>query len=109
MKSAKMARRQRRMTTKPPTTASLLRMSRRQASRQRLELSIHVPAHGSAPTGGGPAGEGRLVSDAGVDKAIGQVYQEIHEGEKGAIDEHHRHDHRIIAAGHRQDEESAHP
>src|SRR6266542_6534864 len=57
-----MATRQRRMTVRPPATASLLRMSRRHASRHRLELLVSTGAHVSAPTGTGPPGAGRLVA-----------------------------------------------
>src|SRR5689334_10956219 len=99
-----MATRQRRTTLTPPATASLLRRRRRQASRQRLEPRESSRGQASAAGAGAPLA-GTLVSDAGVNKAIGEVDQQVHEGEKYSVDEDDGHDHRIVAAGHRQDEE----
>src|SRR6266436_9711197 len=98
-----MATRQSRTTVRPPTTASLLRRSRRQASRQRL---VVVAADGAAAT---RSAVSRLVPDAGVDKAINEVNREIHEGQEDTVEEDYGHDHRIITAGHGEDEEAPHP
>src|SRR5882724_8365486 len=102
MKSAKIATRQRPMTVIPPATASLFRISRRQASRQRLVPRSARLARGSVPTGAAPPGPGSLVSDAGVESAIEEVDGQVHEGEEDAVDEHHCHDHRIVAPRHRE-------
>src|SRR6266508_682311 len=101
-RSAKIATKQRSATVMPPTTASLLRRSRRQASRQRLE----VAADGAAAR---ISAASRLVPDAGVDKAIEKVHDEVHEREECAVEQDHGHDHRVVAAGHGLHEEAPHP
>src|SRR5688572_18011124 len=89
-----------RRTTTPPASARRLRTSRRSASRYRLLVV--------AAAGAGTRGTSRLVPDAGVESAIEEVYHEVHDGEEGAVREHHRHDHRVIAPGHGLHEEAAH-
>src|SRR5882724_10493761 len=86
--SAKIATKQRSATVTPPTTASLFRRSRRQASRQRLD----VAADGAAAR---RSAASRLVPDAGVDKAIEEIHDEVHESEERAVQEDHGHDHRV--------------
>src|SRR6266568_5997586 len=93
---AKMATKQSSTTVTPPTTASLFRMSRRQASRQRLV----VAADGAAPR---RSATSRLVPDAGVDKAIDEVHREVHKGQECPVEQDHGHDHRIVAPGHGED------
>src|SRR5258707_725443 len=80
MKSAKIATRHSSTTVTPPRTASLLRRSRRQASRQRLDVCVDG-------TAARPAAAARLVPDAGGDKAIGEIHEELHEGEEDGEDE----------------------
>src|SRR5678816_1665321 len=90
-KSAKIAIRHSSTITTPPVTASLLRSRRRRASRHRLEPRDAVRGRTTAP------GCGRLVSDAGVESAIEEVDDEVHQGEERAVDQHDRHDHRVVA------------
>src|SRR5262245_44149895 len=101
--SARSAMRQRAMTTMPPTTARRLRRSRRKAPRQRLDEAGCATA---ARAGIRTASAGTLlVPDAGVESAIDQVDDQVHSREKRAVHEDNRHDHRIVPAGHREDEE----
>src|SRR5678815_3153508 len=102
-----MATRHRKMMVMPPTTASLLRTSRRHASRYRLEP--RGLARSSAISPAGPPGNGRLVSDAGVDNAIQEIDGEVHDREERTVEQDHGHDHRIVTARHGQHEEPAHP
>src|SRR5947209_18790021 len=99
MKSAKIATRHSSTTVTPPRTESLWRRSRRQAYGQRVDVCVD----GAAAR---PAAAARLVPDAGVDKAIGEIHEEVHEGEEGAIDQHHRHDHRVVPPRHGLHEEA---
>src|SRR6266536_1480718 len=96
---AKMATKHSSTTVTPPTTASLFRMSRRQASRQRLDVAADGAAAMISPTS-------RLVPDAGVDKAIDQVHREVHEGQEHPVEQDHSHDHRVIAPRHGKHEEA---
>src|SRR3990170_8866216 len=98
---AKMATRQSSATVTPPTTASLFRSSRRQASRQRLDVAADGAAARRSATS-------RLVPDAGVDKAIEEVHGEVHEGQKSPVEQDHCHDHRVVAPGHGKHEEAPH-
>src|SRR5438094_692449 len=100
----------------PPAMASRLRRRRRTPSRQRLVgrtvsaastatgLGARMPS-GSA-SGRGPAVT--LIADPGVERAIGEVDDEVHDREEHAIREHDGHDHRVVAPGHREHEEAAH-
>src|SRR6266478_5847643 len=96
---AKMATKQSSTTVTPPTTASLFRMSRRQASRQRLVVAADGAAAMISPTS-------RLVPDAGVDKAIDEVHREVHEGQEYSVEQDHGHDHRVVAPRHGKHEEA---
>src|SRR6266581_7977521 len=98
---AKIASKQRNTTVTPPTTASLLWRSLRQASRHRLD----VAAEGGAAR---RSAASRLVPDAGVDKAIEKVHREVHEGQERPIEKDHGHDHRVVATGHGFHEEAPH-
>src|SRR5260370_18236920 len=97
-----MATRQSSTTVTPPTTASLFRMSRRQASRQRLV----VAADGAAPR---RSATSRLVPDAGVDKAIDDVHRQVHEGQEYSVEQGHGPDHRVVAPGHGSHREPPQP
>src|SRR6202795_416966 len=98
---AKIATRQGSTTVTPPATASLLRSSLRQASRQRLDVAADGAAARRSATS-------RLVPDAGVDKAIDEVHSEVHEGQECPVEQDHGHDHRIVATGHGEHEEAPH-
>src|ERR1700675_1645484 len=83
---AKIATKQSSTTVTPPATASLLRTSLRQASRQRPDVAADgADARRSATS--------RLVPDAGVDKAIEEIHREVHEGQESAVQQDHGHDH----------------
>src|SRR6266581_7144480 len=99
---AKIASKQRNTTVTPPTTASLLWRSLRQASRHRLD----VAAEGGAAR---RSAASRLVPDAGVDKAIEKIHDEVHQREEPAVEEDDGHDHRVVAPGHGLHEEPPHP
>src|ERR1700693_2798432 len=96
---AKIATRQSSTTVTPPATASLLRSSLRQASRQRLDVAADGAAARMSTTS-------RLVPDAGVDKAIDEVHREVHDGQESPVEQDDGHDHRIVAPGHGEDEEA---
>src|SRR5215469_15438785 len=97
--SAKIATRHRSTTVTPPTTASLFRSSRHQASRQRLDVTAEGAAATISPTS-------RLVPDAGVDKAIEKIHDEVHECKERAVEQDHGHDHRVVTSRHGLHEEA---
>src|SRR5437867_8987288 len=101
--------------TPPPAMANLLRRSRRTPSRQRLEpvatLASAASALAARMLSGSVNGRGSavtLIPDPGVESAIREVDEEIHDRQEHAVAQHDRHDHRVIAAGHREHEEPAH-
>src|SRR6202162_3581140 len=100
-KFAKIATKQSSTTVMPPATASLLRSSLRQASRQRLDVAADDAAARRSATS-------RLVPDAGVDKAIEEVHREVHEGQESPVEQDHGHDHGVVAPGHGEHEEAPH-
>src|SRR6184192_36181 len=114
--SAKIATRHKTMMTAPPAMASRLRRRRRTPSRHRLlgrTLSCASAATGlgartpsGSTRGRGPAVT--LITDPGVERAVGEVDDEIHDREEHAVGEHDRHDHRIGASRHREHEEATH-
>src|SRR5215510_8824934 len=104
-KSAKIAMTQSSAITIPPATASLLRLRQRTASRQRLEERMR-----GSSTGAVTATATRLTSvpDPGVEDPVEEVDHEVHDGQERAVRQYDGHDHRVVAAGHRQHEEAAH-
>src|SRR5262250_262099 len=95
------------MTTIPPATASRLRRRRRKASRQRLDDSVRARPAARAESRTAPV-PSLLVPDAGVESAIDQVYDEVHGREEDAVHENDRHDHGVVATGHREHKELPH-
>src|SRR5262249_57420794 len=100
--SAKIATRHRSPTVTPPTTASLFRSSRRQASRQRLDVTAEGAAATISPTS-------RLATDAGVDKAIEKIHDEGHERKERAVEQDNGHDHRVVTSRRGLHEGATHP
>src|SRR5690606_17169193 len=49
-----------------------------------------------------------LVPDTWIDKGVDHVHQNVHERQEDPIDEHHRHDHRLILGQHALHIELAH-
>src|SRR5215470_7451009 len=105
-KSAKIAIRHKSTTTTPPATARRLRRSRRAPSRQRLDDRGRASGLVTVPARRSPSS---LVADAGVEDAIEEIDDEVHDGQENAVGQDDGHDHRVVAPGHRQDEETPHP
>src|SRR5262245_36672680 len=114
--SAKIATRHRRTITIPPATANRFRRSRRQASVHRLDDRTATPVpRATGPGARTPSGSARArgpatasVPDSGVEKAIREVDDQVHERQEYAIGQHDGHDHRVVTAGHGEYEEAAH-
>src|SRR5215467_1166269 len=104
-KSAKIAIKHSSTTTTPPATARRLRRSRRTPSRQRLDDRGRASGWESALARRSPP---RLVADAGVEDAIEEIDDKVHDRQERAVGQDDGHDHRIVSPGHRQDEEAAH-
>src|SRR5204862_6243462 len=106
--------------TTPAAIARRFRRSRRKAALHRFDYRAVADLASSErglfprnPSREEVSGRGRspppsLISDAGVENAIEQVDDEVHDGEERAVGQDHGHDHRVVATRHGQDEEAAH-
>src|SRR5262245_61603497 len=102
------------MMTMPPAMASRFLIRRRYASVHRLDdrteaLVPRATGVGARTPSGSASARGPAtvsVPDSRVEKAISEVDDQVHDRQEHAVGQHDRHDHRIVTAGHGQDEEA---